>query len=43
MEYLSEFASNFARGFGPIDSDVIGGLGIWAFIIWLIIREYRKR
>ena len=26
MEYLSEFASDFARGFGPIDSDVIGGL-----------------
>jgi len=42
MEYLSEFASDFARGFGPIDSDVIGGLGIWAFVIWLIIRKYKE-
>jgi hypothetical protein len=42
MEFLSEFASEFARGFGPIDSDVIGGLVIWAFIIYLITRKYKK-
>ena len=42
MEYLLEQANNFARGFGPIDSDIIFGLGIWAFIIWLTIREYKK-
>jgi len=42
MEYLSEFASEFARGFGPIDSDVIFGLGIWAFAIWLIMSKYKK-
>mgnify|MGYP006077007921 CR=1 FL=1 len=42
MEYLSEFASDFASGFGPIDSDVIGGFGFWAFVIWLITRKYKE-
>ena len=36
-----EFVNDFASGFGPIDSDVIFGLGIWAFVIWLIMRKYK--
>ena len=36
-----EFVNDFARGFGPVDSDVIFGLGIWVFVIWLIMRKYK--